>query len=134
MDELHSILARHKGTIKEQHPTPLTPPIVEVPELFFDEILRKLKLGRQEIMVLFYLYRKTWTRSNPNRKFGIGKMLSYEEMAVSLGMSIDDLYQSLRKLESLDLIETIRSGQYFVRKYFTKENDQRYQVSYENFQ
>ena len=43
------------------------------------------------------------------------------------------ILQSIRHLESYGLIETIRSGQYFVRKYFTEENDLKYGQDYDHF-
>ena len=38
------------------------------------------------------------------------------------------------RLEELGFISTIRSGQYFVRRYFTKENDEKFGQTYDDFE
>ena len=55
-------------------------------------------------------------------------------MAKQLKLSIEEIYQALRKLEELGFIGTIRSGQYFVRKYFTKDNDEKFGQTYDDFE
>ena len=60
--------------------------------------------------------------------------MAHTEMAQNLKISIDEIYNALRKLEELGFISTIRSGQYFVRKYFTKENDEKYGQTYDDFE
>ena len=139
MDELHSILANHLGKTKpkrykikesDNHAVPTTS---EIPDLFFDEVLVEYKLNRTEIKVLMYLYRKVWCRPNLYKKYGIGPILSYTDMGQQLKISMDEIYQALRSLESFRFIETIRSGQYFVRKYFSEKNDLLYNVIYDDF-
>lgn len=105
----------------------------EIPDLFFDEILVSFKLSRIEIVTLMYLYRRVWCRSNPYRKFGISQLLSHTEMAKGLRLELDDIHQALRKLEEFRFISTIRSGQYFVRRYFIQRNDERYGQNYDDF-
>ena len=105
----------------------------EIPDLFFDEILVTFKLTRIEIMVLMYLYRRVWCRLNLYREFGISQLLSHTEMAKGLGPGIDEIHLALKKLEEHDFISTIRSGQYFVRRYFTRDNDKKFGQSYDDF-
>lgn len=141
MIDLHTILKDHEprnrsgndsGPIHSmQHKGPSTS---EIPDLFFDEILVEFKLNRMEIMLLMYLYRKVWSKPNLYRVFGISQLLSHSEMALQLGLNIEEIYNALRKLEDFGFITTIRSGQYFVRKYFTKENDERYGQTYDDFE
>lgn len=140
MDDLHTILARHLPKNKKSDELSpknsdhhLRPSVSEIPDLFFDQILVDYKLTRIEIVVLMYLYRKVWCRPNLYKEFGIGPMISFPDMCEQLKLSRNEIYQSIRKLESLNFIETIRTGQYFVRKYFTEENDIRYGMSYEDF-
>lgn len=140
MVDLHSILATHhsKGLEKEtvnrdKSPKSKQPSVSEIPDLFFDEILVKNKLTRLEIMVLMYLYRKVYSKSNLYRVYGFSQILSHTEIAKNLNITMDDVYHSLRKLEELGFINTIRSGQYFVRKYFSEKNDEQYGHSYDNF-
>ena len=80
-----------------------------------------------------YLYRQTWCRPNLHKKHGISPMVSHKVAADAMDISLEILHQTLRRLESFGFIETIRSGQYFVRKYFTEENDKKYGQSYDNF-
>lgn len=105
----------------------------EIPDLFFDEILVSYKLTRVEILLLMYLYRGTWCRPNLYKKYGIAPMIFYEDLVKQIDVSMDMLHQSFRKLEAFGFIETIRSGQYFVRKYFTEENDVKFGQTYDNF-
>ena len=60
--------------------------------------------------------------------------MAHTEMAKQLKLSIEEIYQALRKLEELGFIGTIRSGQYFVRKYFTKDNDEKFGQTYDDFE
>lgn len=140
MEDLRSILSSHHSktgsstanaikTIKDDlHAT-----TSEIPDLFFDEILVQNKLSRTEVLLLMYLYRLTWCKPNLHRKFGISPMVSYKDIAGSLDISNEILHQTIRRLEAFDFIETIRSGQYFVRKYFSEENDRKYGQTYDNF-
>jgi len=140
MDELRSILATHHPRHSEKAQEDVSvkygnkiAPTSEIPDLFFDQILVNFKLNRMEVMVLMYLYRHVWCRPNLYRKYGISQVLSHTEIGNKLNLSIDEVYQSLRKLESLDFIETIRSGQYFVRKFFTAHFDKEFGFNYEDF-
>lgn len=140
MEDLRSILSSHHSrsgktsdnTLKNVNDE-VGATTSEIPDLFFDEILVHIKLTRTEVLLLMYLYRITWCKPNLHRKFGIAPMISHSEIATSLDITIDIFHQTIRRLESFGFIETIRSGQYFVRKYFTGENDQRYGQSYDNF-
>ncbi|MBT4793246.1 MAG: hypothetical protein HON90_16860 [Halobacteriovoraceae bacterium] len=105
----------------------------EIPDLFFDEILINIKLTRTEVLLLMYLYRITWCKPNLHRKYGIAPILSHTELAKSLDVTNEVLYQTIRSLEGFNFIETIRAGQYFVRKYFSEENDRKYGQTYDNF-
>ncbi len=139
MEDLRRILSSHhskgsatanviKSTSGEGNAT-----TSEIPDLFFDEVLVQVKLTRTEVLLLMYLYRVTWCKPNLHRKFGIAPMISHSELAKSLDISSEILHQTVRRLEGFSFIETIRSGQYFVRKYFTEDNDRRYGQTYDNF-
>ena len=106
----------------------------EIPDVFFEEILAHVKLSRIDITVLMYLYRRVWCRSNLYREYGISPMLSLAEMAKILNLKIDELYQAFKHLEDFGFIATIRSGQYFVRKYFTREFDEKFAQTYDDFE
>ncbi len=138
MDELHSILADHHSRLTKAAPRFKSKklPIAstsEIPDIFFDEILVKNKLSRVEIVVFMYLYRHVWCRPNLYKDYGLSQVLSHNAMAESLGVEMEELQNSLRKLESFAFIETIRLGQYFVRRYFTEDFDRQYGQSYDNF-
>lgn len=105
----------------------------EIPDLFFDDILLHYKLTRVEILVLMYLYRTTWCKPNLHRQYGIAPIVSHADLANNLEITPEILYQTFRKLEGYSFIETIRSGQYFVRKYFTVELDKKYGQTYDDF-
>ena len=138
MDDIKEILSAHQGknkrdaAIQGRQNRPL-PSVSEIPDLFFDEILPKFKLNRAEICLLMILYREVWCRPNLYEKYGIGPINSLTEISKSMEVSTDILLHSIQTLESFGFIETIRSGQYFVRKYFTQENDHKYGQSYDNF-
>ena len=140
MADIHEILAGHKSRNNpqaselESDKTIALPTTSEIPDLFFDEILVDFKLNRVEVLVAMYLYRRVWCRPNLYKEFGISQLMAHSEMAKQLKLSIDDIYQSLRKLEYLGFIATIRSGQYFVRKYFSKENDEKFGQTYDDFE
>ncbi len=140
MVDLQSILAEHSPKIKvddiakeKNTPNKRPPSVAEIPDLFFDHVLVEYKLSRVDVLVLMYIYRRVWCRPNLHKEFGIGPVISYDKMAEDLRIKVGDLFTSIRKLESLDFLETIRSGQYFVRKYFTKENDQAFGQDYDDF-
>lgn len=137
MDDLQSILASHHSRDpsegqKKDFKIP-EPSISEIPDVFFDFILVHYKLNRIEIMLMMFLYRKVWCQPNLYQKFGISPMLSHTEMGKVLGVTLDEIYSALRKLESFNFIETIRSGQYFVRRFFTEDLDQTYSQVYDDF-
>jgi DNA-binding MarR family transcriptional regulator len=137
MEDIRSILSKFPGKPKAEQKemtsfgSPETPTTSEIPDVFFDEILTKVKLSRQEITVLMYLYRYVWCRPNLYKGHGIGPIHSYGEMGKALNLSLDEIIQCLRHLEAQGLVQTIRAGQYFVRRYFTEELDQRYQQLYD---
>lgn len=106
----------------------------EIPDLFFDTILVNIKLSRIEILVLMYIYRRVWCRPNLYKQHGISPLLSHSEMAKSLNLPIEDVFSGLRKVEGHGFISTIRSGQYFVRKYFLKTYDEEYGQTYDDFE
>lgn len=142
MDDLHTILAEHRpkkshsdndvetNHHKKQH----GPSVSEIPDLFFDDILVNYKLSRIEVLVLMYLYRSVWCRPNLYKVHGISQILSHTEMSHRLSLEIEEIYQSLRKLEGYGFISTIRSGQYFVRKYFSRKNDEFFDQTYNEFE
>lgn len=109
------------------------PKVSEFPDVLFDEILVNFKLQRIDILVLIYLYRKVWCLPNIYSKYGIGPILPLQEVSKNLKVDFEELQKAIRKLESLDLIETIRVGQYFIRKYLTEKNDFIYGQSYDDF-
>ncbi len=139
--DIHSVLAGHKS--REKSEDKILPDrfprkdgliTVEIPEIFFDDILMSHKLGRIDILVLMLLYRKIWCKPNLYRIYGISPMLSLNKMGSELQTAIEGIHTSLRNLESYGLTLTIRSGQYFVRRYFTKEWDQYFSQTYDNFE
>jgi DNA-binding MarR family transcriptional regulator len=139
--DIHTIIQGHRGkrpglggvdSKKSQNIN--EPTFSEIPDLFFDTILTNYKLTRIEIMVTMYLYRKVWCRPNIYKTYGISQMMSLTEMAQALNVELDDVYNSLRKLEEFGFITTVRSGQYFVRKYFLKEFDQQFSQTYDDFE
>lgn len=135
MEDLQSILSSHHTNNGGMKPikTERKASMSAIPDLFFDDILIKIKLTRVEILVLMYLYRITWCKPNLHRKFGITPMIIHEDLTTQLDLTSDSLYQTIRRLEGFGFMETIRSGQYFVRKYFTEENDRKYGQNYDNF-
>jgi uncharacterized protein YlbG (UPF0298 family) len=142
MEDLTNILKTHLSKSKldkKAEPTfnrsssDDSPSASEIPDIFFDHVLVNFKLSRIEIMVLMFLYRKVWCRPNINKVHGISDLLSHESIYTSLSITRDELYQAIVKLENLNFIETIRAGQYFVRKYFTEDLDKQYGQTYDNF-
>lgn len=105
----------------------------EIPDVFFDEILQKFKLNRSEISLLMYLYRQVWCRPNLYKSHGIGPLNSYADLCTILGITPEELGQYLRNLEKFGFIETVRAGQYFVRKFFTEALDKQYGQNYDEF-
>lgn len=105
----------------------------EIPDVFFDVVLKNTRLNRNEITLLMFLYRQVWCRPNLYRSHGIGPLNSYSNISTQLGTSIEQLGTDLRTLEQYGLIETVRSGQYFVRKYFTETLDLHFGQNYDEF-
>ncbi len=140
MVDLHSILADHRSknnneqVLNSSDREISTPTLSKIPDVFFDRVLINFKLTRIEIMVIMYLYRKVWCRPNLYKIYGISPLMSHTEMGKALGVTLDDIYHSLRKLEEYGFISTVRSGQYFVRKYFTKLIDEDYAQTYDDFE
>lgn len=139
MVDLKSILAEHRSKIvldnssnKNGSPA-LNPTSSEIPDVFFDKIIVDYKLNRMEILVLMYIYRRVWCFPNLHRSHGISQMMSHTEMAKNMGLAIEDVYSALRKLEEYDMIRTIRAGQYFSRRFFSKEMDALFEQTYDDF-
>ena len=142
MVDIHSILADHRSKSKSddristelgEHGLELNSSASDIPDVFFDKIIVDYKLNRVEILVLMYIYRRVWCMPNLYRSHGISQMMSHTEMAKNLGLAIEEIYSSLRKLEEYDFIRTIRAGQYFSRRFFSKELDTTFEQSYDDF-
>jgi DNA-binding MarR family transcriptional regulator len=141
MVDLRSILTEHRSKIKSEdsHDSSggdlhLTTSSSEIPDVFFDKIIVDYKLNRMEILVLMYIYRRVWCYPNLHRSHGISQMMSHTEMAKNLGIAIEEVYSALRKLEEYDFIKTIRAGQYFSRRYFSKKLDEEFGQTYDDFE
>lgn len=141
MVDIHSILADHrsKGKAEDNQDVggsniALGPSTSEIPDIFFDKIIVDYKLSRIEILVLMYIYRRVWCFPNLHRSHGISQMMSHTEMAKNLTIAIEDVYSALRKLEEYDFIRTIRAGQYFSRRFFSKELDANFNQTYDDFE
>lgn len=140
MEEVRSIIATYdkNSLIKSGHdpskkPKKLEASYSDIPDVFFDEVLVQNKLKRSEVLLLMYLYRITWCRSNIHQKHGISPLVDYEEVSAKLAMSIPEFHQVIHSLSAYGFIEVIRAGQYFVRRYFLKELDLRYGQTYDDF-
>jgi DNA-binding transcriptional ArsR family regulator len=140
MVDLRTILDTHRSRLKKksvgvtESEVSNAPTVSEIPDIFFDQVLIDYKLTRVEVMVLMYLYRRVWCRPNLYKEYGISQLLSHTEMAKNLKLPMESIYQALRKVEEYGFISTIRSGQYFVRKYFTKEYDESFGQNYDDFE
>lgn len=140
MEDIRSVLSQFNAKKKKESipdksgvgPTGIAS-LSEIPDLFFDVILQKYKLNRHEISLLMYLYRQVWCRPNLYKSHGIGPLNSYAELCAVLGTTPEQLGTDLRVLENYGFIETVRSGQYFVRKYFTEALDAQYGQNYDEF-
>ena len=104
MEDLRSILSSHHSkadyttagaikTISDEVQATTS----EIPDLFFDDILVKIKLTRTEVLLLMYLYRITWCRPNLHRKYGIAPMISHIEISKTLDISTEILHQTIRR-------------------------------------
>lgn len=140
MVDIHSIIADHgskqldKNTQTRKKAEKITASTSKIPDIFFDEIIVNFKLSRIDIIVLMYLYRKVWCKPNLFKLHGISPLLSHQAMADQNLLSIDEIYNAITRLESLGFLSTIRSGQYFLRRYFTKENDDMFGQTYDDFE
>jgi len=138
MEDIQVILSSHNRKIvhadsKDPESKIQAPTNSKIPDLFFDEILVEYKLTRAETLVLMFLYRVTWCKPNLHVKHGIAPMLSHQAVCTKLDLTMELFLQTVKKLETYGFIETIRAGQYFVRKYFTEINDLKYGQTYDNF-
>ncbi|HXH73620.1 MAG TPA: hypothetical protein VNJ08_01545 [Bacteriovoracaceae bacterium] len=139
MEDIRSVLSQFNKKKQEKNveKSVVGPPDLastsEIPDLFFDNILHSFKLTRSEILLLMYLYRQVWCRPNLYRSHGIGPLNSYADLSLILGLSSDELVHHMHSLENYGFIETVRSGQYFVRKFFTEEFDAKYGQDYDQF-
>lgn len=138
MEDIRSLLSMYRSRSGKETPAgvqrsvvPEIPTLSEIPDVFFDEILPQVKLTRTETALLMLLYRQVWCRPNLYRSHGIGPLNSYQELARLLHVGQEEVIHSLRALENHGFIQAIRSGQYFVRKFFTEENDVKYGHTYE---
>jgi len=144
MVDIHSILADHKscekidsnGTLDDE---PLASEIdfkltsSDIPDLFFDTILVNYKLSRNETLILMFLYRIVWCRPNLYKEYGISPLISHTELSKLLKLDIQEIYVGIRRLEHFEFLSTIRSGQYFVRKFFLKAFDDKLNQMYDDF-
>lgn len=138
MEDIQVVLSSHNKRIMPDNSSDserkiYSPTSSKIPDLFFDEILVEHKLTRPEILVMMYLYRITWCKPNINSMYGIAPIISHKTTAESMELELDTLLQSIKKLQTYGFIETIRSGQYFVRKFFTEDNDKKYGQTYDDF-
>jgi len=138
MVDIHSIIATHKKSDEDMSPVAagetLFPTHSEIPDIFFDKVLVDFKLSRTEVIVLMYLYRRVWCRPNLYKKHGISQLLSLTDMVNQLDMKIEEIHQSIRKLENFGFVTTIRVGQYFVRRFYTRELDEAFGQNYDDFE
>ena len=139
MEDLRTILSSHnskkKGTDSEVNigDKKYVASVSEIPDIFFDKVLIRYKLNRVDILVLMYLYRVTWCRANLHQKYGITPMISHRDLVELLEIDLETFHQAINRLEGFGFVEVIRSGQYFVRKYFTEEDDRRFGQNYDSF-
>lgn len=134
LSQFHSKKKRDGHDVQKASANPLSKASAsEIPDVFFDVILQRYKLNRSEISLLMTLYRQVWSRPNLYRPHGIGPLNSYADLCLALNLSAEELGHHLRSLENYGFIETVRSGQYFVRKFFTEELDSQYGQDYDEF-
>lgn len=138
MEDIRSVLSQFKKKKDGQVQVAQTGPsssasASEIPDVFFDVVLLKLKLNRLEIALFMLLYRQVWCKPNLYRSHGIGPLNSYAELSQKMNISVEDLGTFLRNLEKYGLIETVRAGQYFIRKYFLEDLDLKFGQNYDEF-
>jgi len=138
VEDIRSVLSMYKSKNKKVQDAnlapsaePEIPTLSEIPDIFFDEIMPQFKLNRSEISVLMFLYRQVWCRPNLYRDHGIGPLNSYADISHHLHLQQSEVIGALKNLESHKLILAVRAGQYFVRKFFTEEFDDKYAQHYE---
>ena len=110
------------------------PTTSEIPDLFFDQIIGEFRLNRVEILVLMYLYRLVWCKPNLYKSYGLSVVNREEDLIDAVGLKTDEFFGAINSLEVNGFILVIRPGQYFVRKYFTQENDFIYGQTYDDFE
>lgn len=138
MEDIRSVLSQFKKKKDGQVQVAQTGPsssasASEIPDVFFDVVLLKLKLNRLEIALFMLLYLQVWCKPNLYRSHGIGPLNSYAELSQKMNISVEDLGTFLRNLEKYGLIETVRAGQYFIRKYFLEDLDLKFGQNYDEF-
>ena len=138
MEDIRSLLSMYRARagkddppVVDHHIVTEVPTVSEIPDVFFDEVLPQVKISRTEIALLMLLYRQVWCRPNLYRSHGIGPLNSYQEIGRTLHLGQEELIHAIRTLENLGFIQTIRAGQYFVRKFFTEQNDRKFGQQYE---
>ena len=140
MEDVKQVISRYPdkdNSLVEKKPQAQSvkrPSESSIPDIFFDRILSHYKMGRVDISLLLFLYRQVWCKPNINRSHGIGNIQTYSDISDIIKIPIDEVQQSLRSLERHGFIETIRAGQYFVRRYFTESFDQEFGQNYSNFE
>jgi hypothetical protein len=134
LSQFHSKKKKDGASVSKSEVGPQDlPQTSEIPDIFFDVILQKFKLTRSEITLLMYLYRQVWCRPNLYKAHGIGPLNSYADLSTALHLSTEELGHHLRTLENYGFMETVRSGQYFVRRFFTEELDGQFGQHYDDF-
>lgn len=134
LSQFHSKKKREGHDLQKASTRPSGKPSAsEIPDVFFDVILQEYKLNRSEISLLMMLYRQVWSRPNLYKSHGIGPLNSYVDLCLALHSTTEELGTHLRALENYGFIETVRSGQYFVRKFFTEKLDSQYGQDYDDF-
>ena len=137
MVDLQSILQSHKGKDGDaevsSHAPDQKPTLSPIPDIFFDRVLVEYKLSRVDVLILIYLYRRVYCRPNMYQQHGISQLLSLTDMVNQLEVGLDEIHNCVRKLEKFGFISTIRVGQYFVRRFFTREYDEMYCQTYDDF-
>lgn len=140
MEDIRSVLTQFQSKTKDGKDVVTTtagpvetPSLSEIPDVFFDVVLKQYKLNRGEIALLMFLYRQIWSKPNLYRAHGIGPLNSYADLSATLGISVEDLGVQIRVLEKFGLLEIVRAGQYFVRRFFSEELDAKFGQHYDDF-
>ena len=140
MEDIRSVLSQYQSKAKKDTDTQKTnagpaeqATLSEIPDVFFDVVLKNFKLTRQDISLMMVLYRQVWCRPNLYKSHGIGPLHSYADICTFLGLTHDEFNSGLRNLQNYGFLETVRAGQYFVRKFFTEELDTKFGQNYDSF-